>query len=95
MIKNWTTVIMLPRFLRLAKFLGSRSAAAGVLVLLQEHGTEVDCRMVFESIADVEVAADWGGKEGELCDELVSLGFLVDGRDGTWVISMPWQDNDQ
>ncbi len=53
MIKNWTTVIMSPRFLRLAKFLGSRSAAAGVLVLLQEHGTEVDCRMIFESIADV------------------------------------------
>ena len=62
-----------PKFRRLSMVLGSRATARGSLELLWETGYESGNDEIGD-VVDVELACDWHGEPGTLCDALLECG---------------------
>jgi len=72
-------IIRSTKFLRLARFTGSRASALGMLLLLWEHakpGDRVEPRPSYETPDDIEAACDWNGPRGDLAGALATFNLI-------------------
>ena len=72
------------KFRRLSLLLGGAPIARGYLELMWDSAYEAGDEVLGDSL-DVELAAQWSGKQGELTDALVQTGFLDDHQGVFWI----------